>query len=242
MAGAGGGVFGEFSECVPNSDGTALAVVSFRYSAPSGQPIGAQYLVRLNGQPTGLAPLRLVDTMGPPVLYGRPAQRLFRIGKQELFIEKSDLNEIRPDGSIVRKILSLPNGAEARGLIGDRWLISDLLNTKTDTTEFLASDIESGQSHILLTFTGQRPEVADCPVPEGPLDPSSSYLLFRQRTFKPDHERVFTLHVPTGKMVTVPGLSERVVGPYVMTREEKEIHLFSAKTGKLVQRLKNPAY
>ena len=62
MAGAGGGMSADLSECYEEPHGTALAVLDFHYAAPSENPLAAQSLFRVSSAPFTFKLLRRLLT------------------------------------------------------------------------------------------------------------------------------------------------------------------------------------
>jgi hypothetical protein len=62
VAGAGGGMSADLSECYEEPRGTALLVLDFHYAAPSENPLAAQSLLRVSSSPFSFKLLRRLLT------------------------------------------------------------------------------------------------------------------------------------------------------------------------------------
>jgi hypothetical protein len=227
-----GGIFGSVHQVAQEPDQSALAVLSVHEESPSGQPIGAQFLIRLSTHPFHVELVRPIRHSGEPWI-GMPYAVLFPYGKHLLSIEGNELDDLAQDGKVLGKWLALPARSSVKGIAANRWLICQVDSDKG--TSWTATDLERRRSFPVLTYTDEGPGTHQPTLYGGP-SASSRYLLFGKDGKTSEDVTWFTIRLPDGLRTRLQGPAYDVAGPYAFNRKENGIEVYNAASGKLIGR------
>ena len=122
---SGGGVCPVLNQVHATSKGW-VGVLSWRFSGPSGKPVGPEHLIRISAtNPPAMEPVRLLDTTRDGSNPLGPTVRTFEYGGKLLLWEPGALYELGPKGELQRRFMAVPRKSdqEPRLAVGSRWLV-----------------------------------------------------------------------------------------------------------------------
>jgi len=141
----------DLTECLPNPDGSALCVLSLRYSDAWQLPTPAQVLIHVTRNPFRIADYRFLKWMGAPDPPPPGAvRRLYKVARKEFLIDGMDVLQVRPDGTAVATAFTLPPLTVPAGLSASRWLVSQQQLDNRGSRQWIATDFLTGTTRTIL--------------------------------------------------------------------------------------------
>lgn len=234
MDASGGGIGSSLTQFVAQTPTVGLGIVGLRFLGPSGEPVGAQALVRLDV--TGrLDFLRSLTPSGNPAMYNRaPTLRIYRSRAGQTLLHEGQLWTLDATGTIGKAVGKIPEGtpvglSDGRYLIvlhhvgGDDIDVFDLQRLRSFRV-FKETETQYGKYTVLLHVPSE-----------------GGYLLMeRQHGTEGRDAEHFTLHIPDGRRTPVPPTVQETWRGYAIGVDTDRVTVFNAATGRMIATLTIP--
>ncbi|RYG37145.1 hypothetical protein EON81_07560 [bacterium] len=228
----GGGFVEEVTDLLPQTDGSALGVLTLRVGFMSGEPFGPQLLFRFRPKGNHLEPLRVFSGYGGPE-NGRSPSRIFRAGQRQ-WIQDVDLYELTPIGALGKRVAKLPQYTVSLALSAQRWIVTQTWSRANGGRSYDAIDTRTGKItplHRPSPGNGEGTSMMDA-------SEEAPYILLL--TESGEQRSIQTVRIPDGKRTKIDGRAGFLWGDYAIGITDK-VEVWSAANGKPLASLAWPA-